>query len=94
MEHPGVWVGEVKIASIGIHISRGVSVQGLSVNLDVDPRLFGALVSCGLQGVEVVSARQFGAQVPPMVQAARAWARCWAERTGVTLQWTEPPVLS
>lgn len=94
MEHPGVWVGEVKIASIGIHISRGVSVQGLSVNLDVDPRLFGALVSCGLQGVEVVSARQFGAQVPPMAEAARAWARCWAERTGVTLQWTDPPVLS
>src|SRR5690606_1046200 len=60
MEHPGVWRGAEKLASIGIHVSRGVSVQGISINLDVDPTLFGALVSCGLRGVTVTSAVAVG----------------------------------
>src|SRR5690606_21808675 len=51
MAHPGVWRGPDKLASIGIHVSRGVAVQGISINLDVDPQLFGSLVSCGLRGV-------------------------------------------
>ena len=37
MDHPGVWRGQTKMASIGIHISRGITVQGMSINLDVAP---------------------------------------------------------
>jgi lipoic acid synthetase/lipoyl(octanoyl) transferase len=37
MDHPGVWRGESKMASVGLHISRGVTVQGMSINLDVAP---------------------------------------------------------
>jgi lipoate-protein ligase B len=87
MEHPGVWVGHVKVSSIGVHISRGVAIQGLSVNLDVDTGLFAALVSCGLRGVDVVSVRQLGGEVIDVADAARRWAQLWAERTGAQLQW-------
>jgi lipoyl(octanoyl) transferase len=89
MEHPGVWLGDAKLASIGIHISRGVSVQGLSLNLDVDPLLFGALVSCGLQGVDVTSAVHRGARPIALPDAARRWAELWAARTHVELAWDE-----
>ena len=35
-KHVGVWVGERKIASVGVHISHGVSAHGFAVNVDND----------------------------------------------------------
>jgi lipoate-protein ligase B len=90
-ENPGVWVQEFKLASIGIHISRGVSVQGLSVNLDVDPRLFGSLVSCGLGGVQVVSVSTLGGRRTTPAQVAPRFAALWAELTGARITWVGQP---
>jgi len=92
MEHPGLWRGEAKLASLGLHISRGISVQGIAVNLDVDPGLFRSLVSCGLPGVEVTSAVRVGAgPLPPLVDSARRYAELFAERRGVELRWRAAP---
>lgn len=88
MDHPGVWVGARKIASIGIHVSRGVTVQGIAINLDVERRLFGALVPCGTPGLEMVSAVDLGAPPVAMDHAARRFASLWSERTGVDLAWS------
>lgn len=88
MEHPGVWRGDTKMASIGIHISRGVSVQGMSINLDVAPDLFGSLVSCGLPGVQMTSvARVRTAPLPPMAELAHRWAQGFARSAGYSLDW-------
>ena len=35
-KHVGVWVGEKKIASVGVHISHGVSSHGFAVNVNND----------------------------------------------------------
>lgn len=86
-DHPGVWLDQVKLASIGVHISRGVTVQGLSVNLAVDPMLFSALVSCGLEGNPVVSVRDVGGRVIEPEAAAEIWARHWGEQTGCAIRW-------
>ena len=91
MDHPGVWVGDIKLGSIGVHISRGVTVQGLSLNLRVAPELFGALVSCGMQGLKMRSVADLVDDVPSVEVAARRWADLWAERTDATLRWVEPP---
>jgi len=87
MAHPGVWLGDRKLGSIGVHVSRGVSVQGLSLNLDVDPALFSALVSCGLRGTEVTSARQLGGQAISVEAAARRYAALFAASAGYALEW-------
>jgi lipoyl(octanoyl) transferase len=92
MEHPGVWRGESKMASIGLHISRGVSVQGMSINLDVAPALFGSLVSCGLPEVRMTSVAAVRptsslVPLPPMSELARRWAEDFAERSGYELDW-------
>ncbi len=47
----GVWVGDRKIASIGVHLSRGVSMHGFAVNVDNDLEPFSWIVPCGLDGV-------------------------------------------
>lgn len=94
MEHPGVWLGEQKLGSIGIHVSRGVTVQGLSLNIDVDPKLFGSLVSCGLSGVEVVSVTSLAPDpVPSMESLAHRWGELFAARAGLRLKWGELPGL-
>jgi lipoyl(octanoyl) transferase len=51
----GVWVADRKIASIGIHVSRGVSTHGFAVNVENDLRPFEWVVPCGLDGVRMTS---------------------------------------
>ena len=53
--YTGVWVGERKIASIGIHVSRGVSIHGFALNVDNDLQPFEWAVTCGLPDVRMTS---------------------------------------
>jgi lipoate-protein ligase B len=51
----GVWVDDRKIASIGVHLSRGVSMHGFAVNVENDLEPFSWIVPCGLDGVQMTS---------------------------------------
>ncbi len=51
----GVWVGERKIASIGVHVQRGVATHGFAVNVENDLQPFSWIVPCGLEGVQMTS---------------------------------------
>ena len=51
----GVWVDERKIASIGVHLSRGVSMHGFAVNVENDLQPFEWIVPCGLDEVQMTS---------------------------------------
>jgi lipoyl(octanoyl) transferase len=51
----GVWVDDRKIASIGIHVSRGVSIHGFAVNVDNDLQPFEWAVACGLPDAQMTS---------------------------------------
>ncbi len=51
----GVWVGEEKIAAMGIRISRGVSQHGFALNVTTDPREFDLIVPCGIRDRGVTS---------------------------------------
>jgi lipoyl(octanoyl) transferase len=52
---PGVWVGERKIASLGIGVRRWVSYHGFALNITADLGLFDCITPCGLAGVEPTS---------------------------------------
>jgi lipoyl(octanoyl) transferase len=51
----GVWIGERKIASIGVHVSRGVTMHGFAINVENDLQPFSWIVPCGLDGVRMTS---------------------------------------
>jgi lipoate-protein ligase B len=55
IDYTGVWVQERKIASIGVHVSRGIATHGFAVNVDVDLEPFSWVVACGLPDVAMTS---------------------------------------
>jgi lipoyl(octanoyl) transferase len=54
-DYTGVWVEDRKIASIGVHLSRGVSAHGFAVNVTNDLAPFTWVVACGLPAVRMTS---------------------------------------
>jgi lipoyl(octanoyl) transferase len=73
----GVWTAaDRKIASIGVHVARGVTTHGFAINVENDLRPFGWVVACGLDGVQMTSVVEqtgaAGATVSPAVRASMA----------------------
>lgn len=60
----GVWVGEQKIASIGVGVRRWVSWHGFALNLEDDLVGFSHIIPCGLPGVEMTSMQQLLGYAP------------------------------
>ncbi len=63
---PGLWVGERKIASIGVRVSRSVTTHGMAINIQNDLGLFDLMVPCGLDGVQMTSVRKETGRVNDM----------------------------
>ena len=51
----GVWVGDSKLASIGIAVRRGISFHGVALNVSLALEPFGWINPCGLQGIGITS---------------------------------------
>ncbi len=60
---PGLWVGENKIASIGVRVSKFVTYHGMAINIKNDLSIFEFITPCGLDGVKMTSVlKQTGKQ--------------------------------
>ena len=57
---PGVYVGEAKIASLGLKIRNGCCYHGLAFNVDMDLTPFACINPCGYAGLQVTQARDVG----------------------------------
>jgi len=81
IDYTGVWVEDRKIASIGVHVSRGVSTHGFAVNVANDLAPFQWIVPCGLTGVTMTSvANELGHEPTGGFDAfVHLMARCFRE---------------
>jgi lipoic acid synthetase len=75
----GVWVGERKLASIGVHISRGVTTHGFAINVSNDLQPFSWVVPCGLEGVQMTSITRETGRPDPLLRFRRRIAHRFAE---------------
>ena len=51
----GAWVGNRKIASVGVNVRRHVTMHGIAINLAPNMEHFALINPCGLAGVEMTS---------------------------------------
>jgi lipoate-protein ligase B len=77
--HPGAWIGDRKIASIGIEVRRGITRHGFALNVAMDLEPFSAIVPCGVPGLEMTDlSREAGTHIAEheaMAAVLRAWRR-------------------
>lgn len=88
----GVWVGERKLAAIGVRVSRGVTTHGFALNVSADLSFFRHIVPCGMPEAEATSMeRELGVAVA-MAEVKSAVARIFGELFGFTIRQagTEP----
>lgn len=55
---PGVWVGDEKIAAIGMRIIDHVALHGFALNVNTNLKLFNGIVPCGIQDKGVTSIKK------------------------------------
>lgn len=68
----GVFVGNAKIAAIGVQVKRWVSLHGFALNVSTDLSAFGHIVPCGIRGRPVTSLAEHVHPVPNVNAVARA----------------------
>ena len=73
----GVWVGDAKIAAIGVRVSRSVTMHGFALNVCPDLSFFDHIVPCGMPGARVTSMAQ------ELGQEDRGVRRDTRRRTGI-----------
>ena len=78
----GVWAGERKIGSIGVHVSRGVTTHGFAINVDNDLQPFEWIVPCGIEGVRMTSVLRETGRTGAMACFRRRMAYRLAEALG------------
>ena len=57
---PGVYIGEQKIASLGLRVKHGACYHGVSLNVDMDLTPFSYINPCGFQGLEMTDLTRLG----------------------------------
>lgn len=57
---PGVYVGDAKVAALGIRVTRGRAFHGLALNVDMDLAPYAAIDPCGHPGLRVTQTRDLG----------------------------------
>jgi lipoate-protein ligase B len=79
---PGLWVGERKIASIGVRVSRFVTCHGMAINIQNDLSIFDLMVPCGLDGVQMTSVEKETGGVCDMEQIKAQLGELLIRRVG------------
>ncbi len=69
-EYIGVWVGDEKIASIGVHLARWITIHGFALNVATDLAHFAGIVACGLPQVRMTSIERLTGRAVPLPEVA------------------------
>lgn len=86
--YTGVWVGDAKIAAIGVKVTKWVSMHGFALNVNNDLRLFQTIVPCGIADRPVTSLQQVLGRAVPMERVKHEIARAFGQVFGLRFRST------
>ncbi len=82
----GIWVGDAKIAAIGVRISQGVAMHGFALNVCPDLSYFGGLVPCGVPDGGVTSISKLLSKNVEVQEVAPALVRHFGVALGLSME--------
>jgi lipoyl(octanoyl) transferase len=83
----GVWVGNAKIAAIGVKLSAGgVTQHGFALNVTTDLGYFRQIIPCGIAGKDVTSLERLLGSAPPQAAVEQRVAEAFGAVFGVELR--------
>ena len=84
----GVWVGDAKIAAIGVRVSRSVTMHGFALNVSPDLSFFDHIVPCGMPGARVTSMEQELRREVAVSDVMPVVARSFGGEFGIATEWS------
>ena len=83
--HPGIWVQDKKLASIGVAVTDWVTYHGFALNVNTDLSYFELIRPCGLDPTTMTSMQKITGKPIPFEEVKGTFAREYAGVTGLTL---------
>lgn len=87
--YPGLWIGDAKLAAIGVKVSHGVTSHGFALNVDPDLSWFDQIIPCGLAGRGVTSLAALLRHPVTVSDVVPVCGRAFAEVFNRELDWRE-----
>ena len=84
----GVWVGDAKIAAIGVRVSRSVTMHGFALNVSPDLSFFDHIVPCGMPGARVTSMAQELRREVAVSDVIPVIAQSFGGEFGLAVEWS------
>ena len=84
--YTGVWVGDDKVAAIGVRVSKWVTSHGFALNVATDLDYFANIIPCGIAGRGVTSLTRLLGREVSRGEAEAAVVRRFGEVFGVTAE--------
>ena len=86
-KHVGVWVGNEKIASIGVRVKKWVTMHGLALNVSPNLEYFSFINPCGILDREVTSISKVLSSDVPMAIVVNELINHFSEVFDTDIEW-------
>lgn len=82
----GVWVGDKKVCSVGIHVSHHITTHGFALNVNPDLRYFEYIKPCGIDDIVMTSLSKLLGHPLEVEDVIEDWLQSFSEIFGLKLE--------
>jgi len=80
-KYPGLWIAGKKIAALGFHVSGGVTMHGIALNVAPNLSHYRHIIPCGIRERGITSMKEILRNAPPMEEVIEAFCQALDDST-------------